>query len=220
MYATASNETRHRALKRRFAELRERSDADGELINLLRTRPYEDVNVFIQRLRAGEDVDGIVRLVKDGDLLLQYTLKPAVQTRYEFPVVSTMPDFLDAPDNPYLRSLLYRRTFVDQPHPGAPSYILPVHDKKYDAPYHAAQLVEPLLENFHISQWSSVSISDELARALLSAYFYYEYPFNCFFHKDSFLKDLAKGRKRYCSSLLLNAIFASACVSLYFGHTS
>jgi hypothetical protein len=60
-----SDETRQKALKRKYAELQEKSKMEGELISLLRTMAQREGDTVLQRLRAGEEVESIVKLVRD-----------------------------------------------------------------------------------------------------------------------------------------------------------
>lgn len=82
----------------------------------------------------------------------------------------------------------------------------------YLKPYHAAELVEPLLSSVKPSLWTSVCSDDELMRRLLSVHFLYQYPTFTAFHKDYFLKDMAAHRQNFCSTLLVNAVLAYSCV--------
>ncbi|RSL62721.1 hypothetical protein CEP53_004692 [Fusarium sp. AF-6] len=119
-----------------------------------------------------------------------------------------MPQHLYMPNNPYLDSLLHYRTITNSSSTTQPGDGL---WRVYDIPYHAAALVEPRIDRVSASRWTSVTSSDELVRSLLRTFFKCEFPYNCFFHIDSFLDDMASGRERYCSSLLVNAILANAC---------
>ncbi|KAK5997432.1 Nitrogen assimilation transcription factor nit-4-like protein [Cladobotryum mycophilum] len=204
-YDTSGTETRSGALKRKFTELDKKSSLQDELIKILRTREAADVAAVVHRLRTGDEIEAIVKLVRDGDLLLQCSLKPETSFRYEFPLVSTMPHFLFSSRNPYLDSLLYHRVLEN------PSDTTADYERAYDIPFHAAKLFEPRLEKVKASKWTPVTSSDELVRTLLEVYFQYEYPTNCFFHIDHFLDDLAAGRDEYCSRLLVNIILAIAC---------
>ncbi|RSL48676.1 hypothetical protein CEP51_015601 [Fusarium floridanum] len=202
--ATNVGETRTEANKRKLNEL----SLHEELVQILRTRDESTVGSVLQRLRGGQDVGALVRLVRDGDLLLQCSLNPQGYFRYTFPFVREMPQHLYMPSNPYLDSLLHHRTIISSPsatQPGDGPW------KAYDIPYHAAVLVEPRIDRVSASRWTSVTSSNELVRSLLRTYFKCEFPYNCFFHIDSFLNDMASGRERYCSSLLVNAILANAC---------
>ena len=85
--------------------------------------------------------------------------------------------------------------------------------RMYDTPYHTVQMVDPRLDAVEPSKWTAVSSDDVLLRKLLETYFIYEYPPFPFFHKDYFLDDMATGRTRFCSSVLVNCVLAAACVS-------
>ncbi|KAH7264601.1 hypothetical protein B0J15DRAFT_511621 [Fusarium solani] len=201
---TNVGETRTEANKRRLNEL----SLHEELVQILRTRDESTVGSAIQRLRAGQDVGALVRLVRDGDLLLQCSLHPQGFFIYTFPFFRDMPRHLYTTSNPYLDSLLHHRTITSSPSATQPG---DGPRRVYDIPYHAAALVEPRIDRVSASKWTSVTSSDDLVRSLLRTYFKCEFPYNCFFHIDSFLDDLASGRERYCSSLLVNAILANAC---------
>ena len=115
-----------------------------------------------------------------------------------------MPIFLQVPDNPYLNSSVLNRT-IENP-------TLQQAQEAYLRPYHAAELVEPLLSDVHASQWTQVISDDTLFKHLLTVYFLYVHRFSFSLHKDLFLKDMRAGRKRFCSSLLVNAVLAAAYV--------
>lgn len=185
-----------------------------ELFNILRTKEDGTVAAVLKRLRAGQDVDAIVKLVADGELLLQCSLNSQEHSRYAFPYISTMPAALYLPSNPYSDSLLHHRTVTDSPKPPPSSDAMVEPWRVYDVPYHAATPVEPRLDRVNASRWTLVTSSDNLVQTLLRIYFKCEFPYQCFFHLDSFLDDLVAGRERYCSSLLVNAILAAACVSI------
>lgn len=214
--------------------LRQRASACEELVEILRTRPEHEVGPIVSRIRSGEQAVSVVRLVKDGDLLLQLRLDPAAAPFcFQFPLVSTMPSFLlDVKTNPYVDSILYRHTLgkegqrVDdsqdaesgpatpESSQGRPSAAAPTDDtlRFYHVPFHAGKLAEPRLGLIKASRWTSVTSSDALVRDLLEIYFLHEYTSCCVFHMDHFLNDMVSGRERYCSSLLVNAILAIACV--------
>ncbi|KAF5559410.1 nitrogen assimilation transcription factor nirA [Fusarium phyllophilum] len=81
----------------------------------------------------------------------------------------------------------------------------------YQAPYHAGVMVDPHLDQIKAADWTSIIKDNMSLRKLLQTYFLAEYTFFPAFQKDYFLKDMASGRKEYCSSLLVHAILASAC---------
>ncbi|KAF2475141.1 uncharacterized protein BDR25DRAFT_381964 [Lindgomyces ingoldianus] len=76
--------------------------------------------------------------------------------------------------------------------------------------FFAAELVDPLLSSANVSQWTPVTSDNDLLRKLIHAYFMYDHPFLTVVHKDYFLRDLASGRHRFCSDLLVNALLAQA----------
>jgi hypothetical protein len=196
-------------LKRKFDQLQNKGECYEELYNYLRSGADADAQLIFYKVRTGVDVETILRQVKDGDLLLQLTLVPETETRYEFPYVAEMPSFLQIPDNLYLGSLIYQETlWSSKPSPRSNWF-----QTAYLKPYHAAELMDPQLSGATPSKWTSVSSNDALLRKLLEAYFLHDYPWCPPFQKDSFLHDMNRGRNRFCSSLLVNAILAVAYVS-------
>jgi len=168
--------------------------------------------MILQKIRAGESADSIVRRIKDGDLLVQLSLDPQNQTRYEFPHLRAMPAYLQTPENTYLESFIFEETSLyDLPIAAASTGLKSFHSP-YMKPYHAAKMVDHRLANARPSKWTSISSDDRLLRRLLEAYFLHQYPRYVPFHKDFFLEDMNTGRHQHCSSLLVNAVLAAACV--------
>ena len=190
----------------------------------------EEALEIVGRVKAGQDIEAILAHVRDGNLLLQLRLVPESRFRYELPYMSEMPAFLLAGGSPYFESLIYEVASLhssrSQPQGTAAASVarLPMfpreagdleHQSQYLKPYHAAELVEPLLEKAKPSLWTSVSKDDGFMRALLGAYFAHEYHSFPVFHKDYFLENMASQQTSHCcSSLLVNATLAFACVSL------
>lgn len=195
------------------------------------------VEVF-RRMKAGEDVTTLVNHVKDGDLLMQLSLVPEVRRRFEFPYVSGFPSYLFVPNNPYLDSWLYRAAFsrptsrnrmLDWNRASADygqrPQNLAAHDPSsqhsteepnyhiaYQIPFSAARMVEPIVEHITASKWTSVISDNQLLRQLLCAYFFYPRSCGPFVHKDLFFEDMAAGRNRFCTPLLVNAVLACGSV--------
>ena len=59
--------------------------------------------------------------------------------------------------------------------------------------------------------WTNVTSDSELIDHFLFLYFCWEYPTFASLSKEHFLIDFRAGRRRYCSSLLVNAILALGC---------
>lgn len=218
-YLTRPGESRIQAINRSHGDLRDRATVHEEILDLLKTLPDRDAQDVLRKIRSGIDVETVLSQVKAGDLLLQMTLIPETRLRYEFPYRAEMPaDY--ARDNPYLNSLVYEAASLysadqDSEH-AAPQFAAYLGSEEqqslYLKPFHAAQVVEPLLSDVKPSLWTPVCSDDALMRNLLSVLFRCEYQFTAAFQKDLFLQDMAAERKDFCSSLLVNIALAYACV--------
>jgi hypothetical protein len=157
----------------------------------------------------------ILNHVRAGDVLVQMAVSPETRFRYEFPYKSDMPKD-NAQNNPYLQSLLFEATSLYSTDQNVPSMSGNKRGIEYESiylkPFHAAQVIEPLLSNVKLSLWTTVCSDDALMRDLLTVFFRCEYHFTAAFQKDLFLEDMAAGRHDFCSSLLVNIMLAYACV--------
>ncbi|KAI1097578.1 hypothetical protein F4804DRAFT_347071 [Jackrogersella minutella] len=213
-YTTLPTETHLRAQRRKHSDLEIRCQAYEDLFAILRSRPDEEIAQVLHRLRTGEDVQSIVKTVKDGDLLLQLSTSAELRFRYEFPYIREMPTHLSKWGNPYIQSLLYEKTVTRL---RSPSLYLETlrsvpdeSEKIYLVPYHTVELVDSRISSMAVSEWTTVSSDDPMLRVLLRIYFVFDFPFHSYFHKDIFLEDMSAGLKRFCSPLLVNAILAAA----------
>ena len=59
--------------------------------------------------------------------------------------------------------------------------------------------------------WTTVTRDFALVEHLMSLYFCWSHPFYVLFSKEIFLHDMAKGRNKYCSPMLVNALLSVAC---------
>lgn len=227
-------ETESRQAKRKYEDLRAHRSAHEELLSLMRTLPEQGAVELFRRVRASGDFKATLTHIRDGDLLLQMHLVPETCLRYELPYSRDIPSSLLASGSPYLDSMIYEAASQRASHshiPPAtatgseqrvpPEGTLSTYMSPYVKPYHAAVFTEPRLENARPSDWTNVSKDDVLMRNLLAAYFTHDYPSWPVFHKDHFLDDMAsaqmeKQRMFCCSSLLVNATLAFACVSQSF----
>jgi hypothetical protein len=62
-----------------------------------------------------------------------------------------------------------------------------------------------------IESWTRVTQDQDLIGHLLSLYFCWQHPLYIVFSQDCFLQDMAHGRSKYCSALLVNAVLACSC---------
>jgi hypothetical protein len=87
--------------------------------------------------------------------------------------------------------------------------------------YHGQQIIlgdqidssEPLRHHgptYNNEPWTSVTSDGALVEHLLALYFCWEYPICATVSQEHFMDDFKKGRRRYCSSLLVNALLALA----------
>ncbi|KAK3368671.1 hypothetical protein B0H63DRAFT_497828 [Podospora didyma] len=223
-YDTGGDETPGRALKRRFADLENQASVFENIYRILRTRPQPEADAVLNRIRAGEDPETILRHVQHGDLLLQLSVIPESRYRYEFPFMITLPLRLQTPTNNYLSSLIYEWDRQSPPEDPQEDGLEPLNSMvsadqasnaglhgPYLRPYHAAEVIDPLIDSAEPAEWTMVSSDNALMRTLLRAYFLHEHHWYTILHKDCFLADMSSGRSRFCSSLLVNALLAMAC---------
>lgn len=62
-----------------------------------------------------------------------------------------------------------------------------------------------------ITDWTALDSDEAWINHLIMLYFTWEYPIFAPLSKDDFMKDFKNGKRRYCSSLLVNSILAAAC---------
>lgn len=216
MYTTASAETHSQALKRKYGELQTRQTPYEELFDILKSKSEEESLEIYRRIRAGGDIDIILRHVKDGDLLMQLLVVPETHRQYQFPYVPEMPPFILSPDNQYLDSLIYDATALGHAFPTGKtlqrmSRAVP-YQCPYLKPYRAAEIVDGTLSRAMIARWTRVISDDRLLRKLIQDYLLYQHPWTAFFQHDLFLVDMTTGGNTFCSQLLVNALLAVACV--------
>ena len=204
-------DTEARAIKQRYQQLKDRRTAQEELYQMMQTMSEDDAAEIFRRVRSGAKADAIVRHVRDGNLILELSVVPPRLTRFQFPCISSIPSKLL--ESRYFRSHMFCAVqTVNRP-------ILAEEDNRvarksnYTAPFFTAEMADPLLSQAKPSIWTRVSSNDVLLRKLLAACFMFEYPWEYIFQKDYFLEDMVSGADRYCSSLLVNAVLAKACVS-------
>jgi hypothetical protein len=77
----------------------------------------------------------------------------------------------------------------------------------------ARRLVDGRLGKLEMKNWSQVCITNERAAHIMSLYIETDYQTLPLFNLDLFLQDVVYSRHNFCSPLLVNAIFAWACVS-------
>ncbi|KAK3369747.1 hypothetical protein B0T24DRAFT_533170 [Lasiosphaeria ovina] len=221
-YDTSGDETPARALKRKYADLENQTNVYESIYKILATRPESEVAAILRRIRAGEQPEAILRHVQHGDLLLQLSVVPEFRYRYEFPFMVKFPARLQTPGNVYLSSLVYEwdgQQSVEQTQDQRQQQAMVVTEPAFSMqprgpcsiPFHAAEVIDPLVDEAEPFNGTSVSPDNSLVRSLLRAYFLHEYNWYTCFQKDCFLEDMDTGRRRFCSSSLVDALLAMAC---------
>lgn len=219
VYNTAPSETHIAAAKRKHDDLEQRIKAFEGLHKMIRSLPEEQALEMFRHMRTTENAECLLRHVEGGELHLQLALKPESRYRYDFPVTKSMPKFLDQAGNPYMPSAIYERNFDTQA--GNKNAVVVGADinsspqqqfASYLTPYHGAKLVDSNIDSVQATRWTLVTSDNAMVQHLLELYFVNEHTTVPVLHKDLFLGDMATGRQRFCSSILVNAILASACV--------
>lgn len=215
------------SLKRKLSDSDKDSAGLRRLYELMRDRPGDEALAIFNSVRRGNAPNDIVRCVEHGDVLLQLNLRPEARYRYEFPFRKEMPAYLLRSKSRYLRSLLFEPPFpvsssasdpiFNEPSSSSqetrtpPSSSIPHPSDCYTKPYSAVTLLEPLLTDANISRWTSVPLTPAFLQRLMQTYLLHSWPVFTHFHKGLFLLDLRAGRRRFCSSLLVNAVLAASC---------
>lgn len=228
-------ETHVQALRRKYETLQEKRSAQQQVCELLRTRPEAEALSIFRRLREGDSPEVVMRHVQHGDLLLQLSLRSESEQQSE--TSSSEPPsgqghgvLVSAGDaeHPHRGTLLYGATSAlssvvpspatanarDQTATGALRDGLGLKTLPFSRQNVECDVVEPLIDKVRPCRWTSVVAEDEVMRSLLNLFFQLEYRWFHVpvFHKDSFLRDMASEIPENCSSLLVNAVLACACV--------
>ena len=173
----------------------------------------QDAAEVFRLLKAGMDVEFIVKHVRDGNLLMQMSLIPETTRQYEFPYMAKMPSHLFVTNNPYMDSCLYKAVVSSSTHSHAENrQLITKYGSAYLLPYHTAKMGEPFIDKITTTPWTSVISDNRLLRRLVSLYFTCPHPCAPLVHKDLFLEDMAAGRTAFCSPLLVNAVLSVASV--------
>ena len=191
-------------------ELESSHNVFEQLFQAVQFRPEAEASAIFKRIRSREDCESLLRHISVGDILLQLHVTPETRYRYVFPYKMQMPASLQSPNNPYLYSLLYETTFMEQQALQSSAY--EKYRPQYLRPLLAAEIVDPRLDAVKPSMWTNISTDDNLMRKILRTYLLFEYGWSTIFHKDHFLDDMLTGSNQFCSPLLVNALLALACV--------
>ena len=166
--------------------LKEQNGALGVIIASLKSCAESDVTDIVQQIRADEDYESIADSLKKN-------------------VTYTQPALQDSRSAEGQLSNIIGRPSTDESgvlkHFGVTSNLGLV-----SSPGHAP------LDQHRTGDWTKVTKNAELVNHLMDLYFCWSHPYYALFSKQAFLSDLESGRTKYCSSLLVNALLAVACL--------
>ncbi|KAM3493384.1 hypothetical protein MY3957_003297 [Beauveria namnaoensis] len=217
----AAGESSDAALRRKNREkeeelrkLRGSHNALRRVVTALQTCKENEIAAILRRLRETQDATAVATQLEGGDLLLQLHVAPETKFRFSFPYCRDMPRALLTPDNPYLGSVLYESAFISTSNQtSAMMSRIERLQPQYVKPYTAARIADTRLGTVNVARWTNVCADNAILRHLLHIYLLSEYQLFPPFHKDYFINDMVLGSTRFCTSLLVNAVLALACVS-------
>lgn len=182
-YDVDSDHRRKAALKRDIEALRGQNDALGIIVASIRSSTDAEVAEIVQQIRADEDLDSIAESLKRNVILPERSGAKSAEGEL---------------------SNLIGRPSLDASgvvkHYGHTSSLSLVSDGER-SPMH--------LQTSEV--WTRVTRDAAFVEHLLSIYFCWAHPYHVLFSKEQFLDDMAKGRSKYCSPLMVNALLALAC---------
>lgn len=182
-YDVDSDHRRKAALKRDIEALKGQNDALGIIVASIRSSTDTEVAEIVQQIRADEDLDSIAESLKKNVVLPERSGAKSAEGEL---------------------SNLIGRPSIDAlgvvKHFGHTSSLGLVSDREA-SPMH--------LQTSEV--WTRVTRDTAFVEHLLSLFFCWVHPTYVLFSKELFLDDMGKGRSKYCSPLMVNALLALAC---------
>ncbi|KAJ6286265.1 hypothetical protein J3E71DRAFT_359029 [Bipolaris maydis] len=184
--------TETRQIWKKHGHLQQQQSTYEDFIGFLRTMTEQDAVEVFRLLKAGTNIDSIVKHVRDGNLLLQLSLIPETFSQYESPYMTKMPSCLFVRDSSYMSSCLYKLVSSSPAYTHAENKQLTArYGSAYTMPYHTAKMVEPLIDKITMTPWTIVISDNRLLIRLIFLYFTGQYPCAPLVHKDLFLEGMA-----------------------------
>ncbi|KAI9880982.1 MAG: hypothetical protein M1830_009476 [Pleopsidium flavum] len=184
VYDIDSDHRRKGALKRDIETLRERNGALGIIVASIRSSSEVEVADIVQQIRADENLEAIAE-----------SLKRSVTLPGRSDSQTLEGEFSDLMGKPSLDDSGETRHYGHSSNLG----LVPHEDAL------------PLRNNNPSESWTRATQDAEFVGHLMGLYFCWQHPFYVLFSKECFLHDMARGRSKYCSPLLVNALLAAAC---------
>ncbi|CAO2647272.1 Nn.00g081940.m01.CDS01 [Neocucurbitaria sp. VM-36] len=239
VYELGPNEKPSQAMKRKNEEMQGELSNLRQLYDFLRLRPEQEAMEIMRRIRANppntspsQRIQELADFVRHGDLLIQHQSTATPSTFSNVPGQSvTLPPLrlaLESPSNLDSHNLPFpgilsmgsdgptsqRRRCTPDVDVSARQSSLPA-PTSLEAILHPSPAImthpttEPQLAS--AKNWTTVTSDINILADLLSAWTVREYSYYHYLDREAFLDDMASGRTDYCSSLLVNALLASAC---------
>ncbi|TKA51666.1 hypothetical protein B0A49_12921 [Cryomyces minteri] len=188
-YDIDSDHRRKGALKRDIESLRERNGALGVIVASIRSLPESDVADIVSHIRVDDDLDALAE-----------SLRRSVNLPRQSDSQTLEADAFSIERKPALSNTSDARQY------GHTSCLGLVTEDQDMSPWSPIVPVAPLGLS-----WTSVTNDVEFINHLMNLYFAWPHPFYQLFSRECFLFDMQKGRTKYCSALLVNAILACSC---------
>ena len=170
-------------MKRDIEALRGQNNALSIIVSSIRSLSDGEVAGIVQQIRADEDLESIADSLKKNVILPE---RPGAKYAEG--------DLSHLIGRPSIAS-----SEVVQ-HYGLTSNLCLVSSGERSPMHHQTQ-----------EAWTRVTRDDVFVKQLLDLYFCWAHPLQVLFSKELFLDDMANGRSKYCSPLLVNALLALAC---------
>ncbi|KAH7135056.1 hypothetical protein B0J11DRAFT_575675 [Dendryphion nanum] len=236
VYELGPNEKPSQAMKRKNEEMQGELSNLRQLYDFLRLRPEQEALEILRRIRTNpgvststQRIQELADFVRHGDLLNQV---PAISTAAHNHESMTLPPIRMAlaSSDPTIFSNGYSLPYGLPPDGPTSQRRRHASDADVSArsdsqgslpPPTSIQAIlqgtsfpqvddttDPRLE--YATRWTDVTDDKDLIVHLMSSWHMWEYKYYYLLDWDSFLEDLASGRTDFCSTLLVNALLASA----------
>ena len=230
-FRAEQGETHGQATKRKYHELEHSYDTLHELVNNILSKGDRDATAILHRLKSGNDYDTVLAAIKDGDLLLRQASSPQQNARQDLLVVlaqSTadlreMIEVVGAAavatnslQKAELRQFKNRIADVETLLRLARGTPLTIQSPTSESEDEQSPLHEHQRSDIEVSAapWTRLSTDDVFISNLISVFLRYVNPYWRYIEDEPFLRNMRSGRPGlFCSSFLVNAICAFACVS-------
>lgn len=213
-----------RVSKRKYDDLeREKNDLQDSknLLELIVQRDEKDALAIFRQIRSGISPSAILSLLRMGDPTMESQLtskKPALPPLWSlginisilhssvYPSLEPLPLRTDSLDAVGLSSSMSDLNLGASPRTDSMSGSSPLVDEH--------DLYDCRLCDVDASYWTRVKVSNRAVANLISVYLSWCHPTTRLFDQNLFLEDLVAYRHDFCSSVLVNALLAHACVGL------